>query len=739
MKKLLLTLALLLAPSFAFAQVTTHAGGTGLINIASGSVPFGSIFNIRMATSSALQFNNSESRLTVTNASTTAVTAASFYLSGVAPSNCLHTTTSGLVTGTGSDCGSGGGSAFPFTPTTNFGVDVNATSTPLWFQAGFMASSTSYLPMGIWTSTGLVGIGTVTPTDVNANARLTVAGPGSQDIIASTTDNTTLSDAILQAYAPGSRVFLGAHGTNQVSSRFGITLGGWGEIGAFNSTMGTTNGLIIGTQPAVPLVLGTNNQERIRIDSAGKVGVGSTTPFAFFSIHASSTGSLVSNTLFAIGSSTANSTTTLFKIDNAGNLDLGTSTNGFHVVNNAATAGNGLSITTTAAGSGVTLSAISANASETLTIQSKANTLNLNTSNAATAINIQNAGTNRLSVSSVSATFTPSATALASHFTYTGPLDTAITASAEIPSIAFNMAQTRTHANGTLALQRDFLIQATNHAMTSFTSGLITDAATLSVTSGPRTGTNATTTNSYAFLVGSSTASTMFNASTTNSYGLAVFTSAGAANTYSAIFNGGNVGVGTTSPFSKFSISANNSDTNTTLFAIGSSTATATSTLFSVANTGAVFASSITSATAGTNQAVCFVAATGEIIRDTTGTCVVSSERFKHDIKNLAVSGISLLEKLRTVTFTPNDNDPSDYENSNIGFIAEEVAAVDPHLVKYGTDGLPRTLDDRGILSVVVKSVQELVLRVIGVERTLRTQETKIKELEARLTKLEKK
>jgi hypothetical protein len=48
----------------------------------------------------------------------------------------------------------------------------------------------------------------------------------------------------------------------------------------------------------------------------------------------------------------------------------------------------------------------------------------------------------------------------------------------------------------------------------------------------------------------------------------------------------GTTGVGTSSPFAKFSVHANAGDTATTLFAIGSSTATATSTLFSVSNTG---------------------------------------------------------------------------------------------------------------------------------------------------------
>lgn len=51
---------------------------------------------------------------------------------------------------------------------------------------------------------------------------------------------------------------------------------------------------------------------------------------------------------------------------------------------------------------------------------------------------------------------------------------------------------------------------------------------------------------------------------------------------------GNNTGVGSTSPYAKFGIHLNNSDTGfgTTAFAIGSSTATATSTLFSINNVG---------------------------------------------------------------------------------------------------------------------------------------------------------
>jgi hypothetical protein len=64
------------------------------------------------------------------------------------------------------------------------------------------------------------------------------------------------------------------------------------------------------------------------------------------------------------------------------------------------------------------------------------------------------------------------------------------------------------------------------------------------------------------------------------------------ANVNAAPSNGlivsGSTGIGTSSPFAKFAVHANNGETNTTVFAVASSTATATTTLFSVNNAGNV-------------------------------------------------------------------------------------------------------------------------------------------------------
>jgi uncharacterized coiled-coil protein SlyX len=67
------------------------------------------------------------------------------------------------------------------------------------------------------------------------------------------------------------------------------------------------------------------------------------------------------------------------------------------------------------------------------------------------------------------------------------------------------------------------------------------------------------------------------------------------------------------------------------------------------------------------------------------GECGVSSARFKHDIQSMDKTSESIFA-LRPVTFHYN---AELHPNSQLefGLVAEEVAKVDPHLVKYDKDG----------------------------------------------------
>ncbi len=81
----------------------------------------------------------------------------------------------------------------------------------------------------------------------------------------------------------------------------------------------------------------------------------------------------------------------------------------------------------------------------------------------------------------------------------------------------------------------------------------------------------------------------------------------GADNTLVTLLETGNFGIGTTTPYAKLSIHANNGNTNKTLFAVASSTATATTTLFNINNTGVITSTAAgTSTFSNTIQSTCF-------------------------------------------------------------------------------------------------------------------------------------
>ncbi len=483
---------------------------------------------------------------------------------------------------------------------------------------------------------------------------------------------------------------------------------------------------------------------------ANGISVASTSPFAVFSLHAPA-GS-ATTTLFAIGSTTAAGVnSTLFSISNTGSttLALASTTNaGFEILNPGTTTPllQGHCLTTTQCDSGldiqsgvlagtVQITAKSSNSSAaSIVLQARGNTnaqLVLGT-NGTTLGFSSTAGV--FSFGPANATFGYTGSRTTNAFLVQNPGGSALTTGTEQAVWQFNgagntAATNDVHANGAIALQRDFLIRPSRPAFSTFSlTNVITDAATFGVDAPPQmlTANKGLITNAYGILIGSSTVNTLTMASTTNSYGLGVFAASGATNNYAATFMRGNVGVGTTSPWANFSIQANPTDAviNTTLFAIGSSTASATTTLFSISNTGIVGIGTST-ATLGTTTALVVQSlstASGAPVAaftNVSGTCFVSPTnagvscssdiRLKHNINSLGSSTNALSDVMALAPVTYNWNSEATGTPVHTGFIAQEVEQILPDLVQTDPYGM-KSVNYAGFTPYLVSAVQELNL-----------------------------
>jgi Chaperone of endosialidase len=189
----------------------------------------------------------------------------------------------------------------------------------------------------------------------------------------------------------------------------------------------------------------------------------------------------------------------------------------------------------------------------------------------------------------------------------------------------------------------------------------------------------------------------------TNAYGLYIADESGAAtnqnfNFYSAgsgiNYFGGNVGIATDTPWRTLSVAGS----------VGFD-----------GLTGAVGAGSL-----------CLSANKEVVYNSGSDNCLSSLRSTKHDINALALSGTSIVAALTPVSFIYN-NDAS--STVRYGFIAEDTAAVDAHLGTYDQAGKLSGVDDRSILSIIVKVLQELIATIAGFAQSFTSDKVTTKEL----------
>ncbi len=176
------------------------------------------------------------------------------------------------------------------------GVSIVAASTSadIRFFTGGQTAGDEQMRL---TSSGYLGLGTTTPETF-----MSIAGNGT----------TATHLELVNTNASGwSELDFG--NTTATHGLAGIYLNGASE-----SSGGGANSFNIFTNGAYPLILWTNNQDRLHITSGGQIGIGTTSPHARLSVDTTSLGT---TSAFLIGSSTG----TQFVVTNSGNVGIGTS------------------------------------------------------------------------------------------------------------------------------------------------------------------------------------------------------------------------------------------------------------------------------------------------------------------------------------------------------------------------------------------------------------------------------
>ena len=315
-------------------------------------------------------------------------------------------------------------------------------------------------------------------------------------------------------------VGLSLHNSTSTSTlpAYGFGMGPTGTEGYLTYRAGTTASAVFGHKWFV------NDVEVMRVRGDGRLGIGTAAPSATLDVAGTSNVTSASTTAFTVGATGA--TNPALQVDSS-----------------TASVANGLKITGTAAGSGVKLESISTAANEDII---------LGTKGTSSSVKLQVGASNKYVATAQNHTFSVSATGTAStvRFGYTGAADTTLTASTEAPSTYFNLGQIRQHATGTMFLQRDFRITPSTHSFVG--ASTLSNMHGFTVDGAPIAGTNATVTNASAIY----SPGNAVGSGVTNSYGLNINANTGATNNYSAIFNGGNVGIGTGFPSEKLQVAS---------------------------------------------------------------------------------------------------------------------------------------------------------------------------------------
>ena len=763
------------------------------------------------------------SLLLTTGSTTNATTTGSQYFSFLTGSTqCLQVDTTGKLSGTGVACGSGGGSGFPFAVDTNFNSVVYSTSTPtLWFKSGLYASSTSYLSalniaglangclqitgglvsssgascggsgsQSPWTqpidgagfnlaNVGTIGIGTSSPYqgaltvdsgaasttntyltgNVNSFLELNIqnrngGASASSDFVATANNGTPTTryvDFGINGSGGGGQPYTTANHAYLYSIDDPLNIGSLGNAGyiAFQTTGGLT-----------PV-------ERVRIDTTGNVGIGTTTPFAALQIGTTTGKNLVLSDTSAganlkhwllssqggnlyIGTTSdayGTSTNPALTFMNNGRVGVGSSTPWGEFSINAVNLGNAPAfVVGSSSGSGTTTVITNngslgvATSSPTATFSVSGNSylsgpVNIQ-SNSATAFSIGALGT-----TSVGFLVNNAAPGNGVTFTNSAPgsgVSIGLTSAATNENLTISQKAAGTlgignASGGTITV--DAAAASTFQVRTASTARLAVTQSTIALT--PTVALSTAATKRFNFTGAADTALTasteaqevVFDLGQVRTHATGAITQQRdfriTASTHA--YNTGTNAANTIASGTALSIDgpptqgalANftnvqalflgpgglyTSASTTNAFGLVIQAPVGAANNYAASTTGRIVHNNLTSS--GTGNAVCITTA-NEITNAGGGTCTPSSIRFKEDVRILDFSALDIIQGLKPVTFRYKKGYGDEGKQERIGLVAEDVEKVEPRLVEYAADGKPNGLHFEEFAGLYAKAFQE--------------------------------
>ncbi|MEO5367413.1 MAG: DUF5011 domain-containing protein, partial [Magnetococcus sp. WYHC-3] len=200
----------------------------------------------------------------------------------------------------------------------------------------------------------------------------------------------------------------------------------------------------------------------------------------------------------------------------------------------------------------------------------------------------------------------------------------------------------------------------------------------------------------------------------------------------------GNVGISSSTPFAQLSVNATDvgkpvlalygyANQTEPLMLVASTTGSATTTAFIIDNNGKVGigtstpwralsltgTASMAGLTSSTGAGSICLSASNEIVYNAgTDACLSSLRDTKHDITELSIDSLSIMRSINPVSFIYNEGDG----RTRYGFIAEDVAEINPQLATYNANGELSGIDDRALLAVAFDSLKEMDLKLSEIE-----------------------